>query len=171
MRRTAKVTVSRKLYPIMNRLKGSIAEKLTEVAEETKGNIQQYLATGTHGLNNDSMAASASMYIVAEGPYFKGGGQAESYVEASQQFLELYAARYSMAHGKERLLEPFTVESTKTVIRTAAASCSLYMGFWEEGHNNRLTGKEEHRPHFEPAAYEIAPTIVRRFAGLIRGGK
>lgn len=172
-RRTTKVKVTNNLRPMMKQFYEGVAQQFGEVADEGRDKIVSYLGSGEKGLDNDTMAASASVYTVKKGAYFGGrkGSSDYGYPDAKSQFLDFYTRRYNLAHAQERLLDEFVVTSAKGTIRTAVASCSLYMGFWEEGHRNRLTKKEEHRPHFDPMIYEIKPRILKRFVGLMRNMK
>lgn len=151
-------------------MKGRVQGKLNDAARDAAFQIDGELNSGSRGIQTETGSAAASIYTIRT-----VGGQVKSEYAASVLAMsDAYLDKYSPEHLQERLLPPHELQVSGSELKSAVASCSKVMAWWELGHQNRLTGLKERVPFFRPMTLRFAVgenNIVRRMNGILDKGR
>lgn len=154
----------------------NLAERVDRVTEQGRDKLSEAMKSGALPLQPDTIATAESLAIqtksksdfddrrsAAKTAYTTN---ASRYSEAVQR--ELDPSAYSAEHFDERAAaQAPPLSQGKNVTRGAILTMLVWGLYWEFGHNNFFTGKNEHRPWFYPWLLEwAAREAAESFRGL-----
>lgn len=149
---------------------------IEKAAEELRVELQKALDMGALPIQSDTRALAESLYVQSvRGSDYDARvmAAAVAYLSDESKWVEPVRAKvtpyaYEKVHFGERVSEEEPLPQTASVARAAVATMLAYGAFWEFGHHNVFTEREEHRPWMGKRATEWAfEKMAQHFYNLL----
>lgn len=143
-------TTATKVVPISRILKdleSKVQEILNETAMEAAEELRRGIDTGEIRISTDTGMARESIYTIEKNK----GTEISGYASAVSAMKNAGSNKYSNEHIEQRTLEEYKL-TTSDNPKSAVSSASLVLGYWEDGHDNKITKQYERAPRFRVLA-------------------
>jgi hypothetical protein len=149
---------------------------LAQCARELRDELKKALDMGALPIQSDTHALADSLYVKTKhGSDYEAhlAAAAAAYMGNESQWRgairqTVTPDAYTAGHFAERVAPEEPLKVKQNASRAAVATMLAYGTFWQYGHHNQFTNREEHRPWMDQMAYDWAfKNMAQHFYGLL----